>query len=94
MMPETYTQEQIDEAMKFLRGITSDSETMNSSIMILLSALSTADAERDALKARCAELEARLQGAADRAVKFIASIGGDAAIDDGLRAAIVGKKEG
>jgi len=61
----------------------------------------SADAERDALKAQVAELEARLQEAADRAVAWQKKL---CKADDwscenctecaDLRAAIVGKKEG
>lgn len=72
-MPDTYTKEQIDKAKEFLSLYSTSSFcTLDAGkpIAILLSALSTAEQERDALKARCAELEARLQGAADRAMKW------------------------
>ena len=74
-MPETYTQEQIDEAWKSfvnqpIDGILYDLdllpecldipcqnlELIAKSVRALKSALSTAERERDALKARCAEL--------------------------------------
>lgn len=78
-MPETYTQEQIDEAWKSfvnqpIDGILYDLdllpecldipcqnlELIAKSVRALKSALSTAERERDALKARCAELEAKI----------------------------------
>ena len=105
-MPDTYTKEQIAEAHARIRGIREISAvggkpTYDETLMLALaSALSTAEQERDALAARCADLEARLDGAADRAVKWQTNL---CKADDwscesctecaDLRAAIVGKKE-
>ena len=64
-MPETYTQEQIDVlkmAVDYYSKRYGDNKPANG-LRAILSALSTAERERDALKARVAELEARLQGA-------------------------------
>lgn len=73
-MPDTYTKEQIAYVKKrFTRIKELGPGYMNEDrydALALLSALSTAEQERDALKARCAELEARLQGAADRAIAW------------------------
>ncbi len=69
-----YTKDQIDEAKLWLTtNDTGNSYSQKRRIgfeAIILSALDTAEQERDALAARCAELEARLQGAADRAMKW------------------------
>lgn len=142
-MPETYTKEQIDEAVRILKiavGYFSDyGPEYEKSIGIILSVLSNAEQERDALlemldkssgaidisriwcdrcaqvsraekaererdalKAQVAELEARLQGAADRAVEWVDKtfggleywdgVEGDIS-DEAIRAAIVGKKK-
>ena len=59
MMPETYTKEQVEEAKAQARFYVINGHLIpNECGAILLSALSTAERERDALKARCAELEA------------------------------------
>lgn len=162
-MPETYTQEQIDEAIETLKKCTEiegryetgpyrcKQATLGGYVYvskgvftiplvkerdIVLSALSTAErergtllemvdkssgaidvsriwcdrfaqvsraekaeSERDALKARCAELEARMQGAADRAKDAYKKVfaedmeGNREYAIDAIRAAIVGKKE-
>jgi len=103
-MPETYTQEQIDVlkmAVDYYSKRYGDNKPANG-LRAILSALSTAERERDALKARCSELEARLQGAADRAVAWVNQCLCDEHMpimckrleEDDLRAAIVGKKEG
>jgi len=74
-MPETYTQEQIHDIATALYGWTALPRILPSApgtgpdwdigadIRAILSALSTAERERDALKAQVAELEAKLQGA-------------------------------
>lgn len=59
-MPETYTKEQIDVlkmAVDYYSKRYGDNKPANG-LRAILSALSTAERERDALKARCAELEA------------------------------------
>jgi len=102
-MPETYTQEQIDVlkmAVDYYSKRYGDNKPANG-LRAILSALSTAERERGALKAQVAELGARLQGAADRAVEWQKKL---CKADDwscenctecaDLRAAIVGKKEG
>jgi len=94
-MPDTYTKEQIAYVKKrFTRIKELGPGYMNEDrydALALLSALSTAEQERDALKARCAELEARLQGAAERVVEQLKAWS-DSSIDL-LRVVIVGKKE-
>jgi len=74
-MPETYTQEQIHNIATALYGWTALPRILPSApgtgpdwdigadIRAILSALSTAEQERDALKAQVAELEARMQSA-------------------------------
>ena len=136
-MPDTYTKEQIDEAINTTNEINNlikmgyTPRGFEKVAIILLSALSAAEQERDELlrmmnkssdaidvskiwndrciqyaraqkaEARVAELEARLQGAADRGVAWQKKL---CKADDwscenctecaDLRAAIVGKKEG
>lgn len=102
-MPDTYTKEQIAYVKKrFTRIKELGPGYMNEDrydALALLSALSTAEQERDALAARCAELEARLQGAAERAVEWYTKDAGPELLPlyeacvPGLRAAILGEKE-